>query len=214
MKLRSDGINVLQRKWKIAIIAKLAVKFDSIYTMQLDNIIYPPQEFVQPKYVENTTFKLQYEDSSATEENKQYKKIELIDLDRWNEMDKLYGDLDFSSNTVYSSSGNPFNQGLYIDGAGFVFIIFFAILGCCSTCYSIFAIISKCKICPCYKKYIEGDQQYGSLPTQRINEQTFQVIPQQTVIVNVISTGNNNSDAMELNNIQQINGVVSNTKDR
>ena len=160
--------------------------------MQLDNIIYPPQEFVQSKYVENTTFKLQYEDSSATEENKQYKKIELIDLDRWNEMDKVYGDLDFSSNSVYSPSGNPFNQGLYIDGAGFFFIIFFAILGCCSTCYSILAVISKCKMCPCYKKYIEGDQPYGSLPMQRINGQALQVVPQQTVIVNGVSAGSNN----------------------
>jgi hypothetical protein len=202
-KLRSDGLNNLKTNWKIAIVGKLALKFNLIYTMQLDNIIYPPQEFVQPKYVENTTYKIQYEESSATKENDQYKKIELIDLDRWNDADKVYGDLDFSSNNVYSPSGSFFNQGLYIDGAGFVFIIFFAVLGCCSTCYSILAIISKCKLCPCYKKYIEDDQPYGSLTIQNNSIATFQVVPQQqqqaivathTVIatnVNVVKTGSN-----------------------
>ena len=156
IRLRSDGENVLKSQWNVAIIAKLAVKFNSIYTMQVDNIIYPPQAFIQPTFVQNTTFKVQYEKAKEVS-----KKIKLIDLDKLNDADNEYGEFDVS---IADYMPDNILNSFYIDGAGFFFILFFAIIGCLSTVYSCVAIILNCRICPFYKTLIGDDERCNVSP--------------------------------------------------
>eukprot|EP00944_MAST-04C_sp_MAST-4C-sp1_P001475 g1475.t1 len=158
VKLRAYGLSRLRSEWAVGIIAKTAVKFDNIYTMQADSIVYPPEGFLHVNEVENTTFSFQY----ATKSNKlesSLEKINLIDLDRWNQDDQAFGGFSFDNTLLYDDVFLLLGA-IHIDGDVIFWIIFSASLGCMCTCWSICALVMKCKGCPRHRVALRQNKRY------------------------------------------------------
>ena len=175
-------------KWGVAIIGKSNIHFES-YLMQVDNLIYPAKlDESKAGLVDSNTIKVQFDKAINNNHHENYTKLRLIDVANWGSEELAYGDTKYGTPDSHGES-----MSLNIDGAGFAFVILFAFLGCCGSIYSCLSTVLNCKLCPCYRKYIQFNmsQQYSGEITYP-SPSTIQTNPMSHGGVVVIDTNASN----------------------